>query len=75
MKKWPKELGLDGVYIRIKVDDKWGSRCLTDCPWDIVEEWLQGKSKDYQLEVIKHLHEKMIELGSEIIAYEVSLNM
>jgi len=57
-----KEKERDGIYLRVKVDGSWQTRCLTDLPWGIVKAWIDSKSENalerlrYMEDVTRHLH-------------------
>ena len=70
-----KVRNLDSIYIRAQVDGKWGSYCLTDLPWQTVEDWIESqslKSEDplnHQIEmalkIAEHLHGDLRALGDQ----------
>ena len=37
---------LTGIFIRAKVDDKFGSFDISDLPWEVVEKWLTNRDVD-----------------------------
>ena len=67
---------LDGIYLRVQIDDQWANRCLTDMTWAEVREWLESKwqhldssneTKLKNLEAIaRHFHERLRALGDEL---------
>ena len=78
MTGWPEIRGLDHIYIRVKTDTGWESRCLTDCPWETVKQWLETKagvatSEHYFKEVIEHLHMRLRWIGDSCDIVEKEL--
>mgnify|MGYP001587776325 CR=1 FL=1 len=68
----PEERNLDSIYIRVQLDGQWVSRCLTDCPWPVVETWLRDASKrvleplTYVISTVEHLHKRLRSLGDQL---------
>jgi hypothetical protein len=75
------ERHLDQMIIRVEIDGKWESRCLTDCTWEQVEAWIVFKCEstagdngklglreqvNYHREIVKHLHERLRDLGDQL---------
>ncbi len=66
MTDFPEKRDLDDIYIRVEADGKWESRCLTDCPWETVAEWLEQKPPEWATEVAKGLHKKLRRFGDDL---------
>ena len=56
---------LDGVYFRIKHDDKWVNLCFTDLTEEEREEVLKDKSQDFILQLTLILAKRLREVGDK----------
>lgn len=59
------ERNLDGVYFRIKRDDKWINLCFTDLTEEEREEVLKDKSQDFILQLTLILAKRLREVGDK----------
>ena len=59
------ERNLDGVYFRIKRDDKWINLCFTDLTDEEREEVLKDKSQDFILQLTLILAKRLREVGDK----------
>lgn len=59
------ERNLDGVYFRIKRDDKWVNLCFTDLTEEEREEVLKDKSQDFILQLTLILAKRLREVGDK----------
>ena len=57
---------LTGIYLRVKVDNKWGNSDISDLPWETVEEWLTGKN---DIEYVKNCKKLLIENIGKILSF------
>lgn len=65
---------LDGIYVRIQIDNKWQNRCLTDMTWEQVEEWIQERfsalDDNARIEMLRriacHLHKRLRSVGDAL---------
>ena len=66
---FPEKRNLDGIYLRAEIDGKFESRCLTDLPWEFVEDWMRSRlmgNPDVAFQAAKHLHERFRHIGDEL---------
>ena len=60
------ERNLDGVYFRIKRDDKWMNLCFTDLTEEEREEVLKDKSQDFVLQLALIMAKRLREVGDQL---------
>lgn len=60
------ERNLDGIYFRIKRDDKWMNLCFTDLTEEEREEVLKDKSQDFILQLALAMAKRLREIGDQL---------
>lgn len=70
---------LDGIYVRVKIGDKYDNCCLTDMSWDEVTQWLTERWKNQEVDletkinnlfqVAEHFHRRLRLIGDAIDLY------
>jgi len=60
------ERNLDGIYFRIKRDDKWMNLCFTDLTEEEREEVLKDKSQDFILQLALAMAKRLREVGDQL---------
>ena len=57
---------LDGVYFRVKRDEKWGNVCFSDLGEHEMDTVLEGKSLEWVVSLAKILGKRIKEIGDEL---------
>lgn len=60
------ERNLDGIYFRIKRDDKWMNLCFTDLTEEEREKVLKDKSQDFVLQLALAMAKRLREVGDQL---------
>lgn len=60
-----KQRNIDGIYFRVKRDEKWQNICFSDLFEDEMDEILTGKSNLWLCNMCKRLAEVIRRLGNE----------
>lgn len=60
------ERNLDGIYFRIKRNDKWMNLCFTDLTEEEREEVLKDKSQDFILQLALAMAKRLREVGDQL---------
>ena len=60
------ERNLDGIYFRIKRDDKWMNLCFTDLTEEEQKEVLKNKSQDFILHLALAMAKRLREVGDQL---------
>ena len=66
MSEYKFQRNLDGVYFRVKRDDKWMNVCFSDLNEDEMCKVLKGKKKDWLLDMCVILGETIYDMGQQL---------
>lgn len=55
--------GLDGVYFRVKRDEKWGNACFSDLTPEEREKVCEGRSAEWFKSLAYHLADRLKLMG------------
>lgn len=60
------ERNLDGIYFRVKREDKWKNLCFSDLTEEEQKEVLKDKSSDFILQVALAMAKRLREIGDQL---------
>lgn len=57
---------MDGIYFRVKRDDKWQNICFTDLTLDEIDEIIGERSAEWWKAVAVHLKDRINSIADEL---------